>query len=191
MVQVNGRWYRRFNTSTTINTNSYIQPGSAWAHDIWEADFDLVGRLAFSDYTNIRAFLTISTAAPTAQVNIVTNATASWHVAIGYRSDQAEGGWVGMAKNGANNLSSTSVIGPAAADGVTPTEVTLRIRWRIARGIIPATAYFSVNDGEETTLTTNVPLTNPSNPQLYFGGHNLVAADRTFHHRAILMTMGD
>ena len=192
-VDVNGRVYRRFNTNTTINTNSFINHGSAWAFDLWDADFDIVGRIAVADVSSIRIFLAISTAAITAQPNIVTNATPSWHTAIGYRSDQGEGSWIGMTKNDANNLSSTSGLATAVGGGTTnPTEVTLRIRWRIERpGISQRTAYFSVNDGEEIAQTTNVPTTNPSNPTIYFGGTNLIGADRTFHHRAILMALGD
>jgi hypothetical protein len=191
-VTVNNKYYRRFDSSAVINTVTYVNNGTAFSTSLFDRPFDAVARIAIADISTMRIFFAISTAAPVNAANIVANATPAWYTAIGYRSDQGEGGWIGMTKNGANNLSNTENLA-SISGGTTgaPVEATLRMRWFPASGDLPERVFFSVNDGEEIEQRTNVPSGEPSIPAIYFGGVNLAASQRFFFHRALLVAIGD
>jgi hypothetical protein len=189
---INGRYYRRFNAGPTINTTSYVNNGTAFSTSLWDRPFDAVARIAVADISSVRIFFAISTVALTDSQTIVSPATPGWYTAIAYRSDGGEGAWVGLTKNGANNLSTTSGLATiVGGSSDLPAEAILRIRWIPASGDTPSTVYFSINDGPETAETNNVPEGEPSVPAIYFGGTNKVGVNRFFYHKSLLIAVGE
>ncbi len=150
---------------------------------------------------NMRIYFGLSTAVGTGNnINMLSDAAASRHIMLAYRSD-VDAGWVGLTKSDANKLSTTGIIAPAPpSGGAEPTPTILRVRFLRGDGTPshPPTAYFSVNDGIEVAQTlagvgTNLPTTGlPAfgNPFIYFGGINLTAVRNTLYHHSILMDFG-
>lgn len=108
-----------------------------------------------ADVTNYRFWFGISSAGVTDTATLGSASNGS--IAIRFDTASSDSGFRGATQlNGAGNQSLTSNTGSALAAVTANTNYRLRIRF--VRTGTP-TAYFSVNDGTEVTLTSNIPAT--------------------------------
>jgi len=100
-----------------------------------------------------------------------------------YSTAASDPGWVGVSQiNGAGNQTVSSNLQAIAASTI------FRLRIRFVRTGTP-TVYWSVNDGTEVSVTTNIPATGTA----YFllcGCETKTAATRTFGYRQIGVVLG-
>ena len=98
---------------------------------------------AAADIVDVRFFIGLFSAAPA-------NADDPAASCVGIRfSSLTDGGWVGIVSSGAAAVSVTASLGAVAAD------TAYLLHWRIDSA--NAIAYFSLNNGTEVSLNTNLP----------------------------------
>src|SRR5688572_23493993 len=170
--------------STTVSGGNVAQfTGSATtATPVFDFDFDFVIKYAtHSDITGLRMWLALtSTDALAGQDNMTAAATVARHIAVRYSSVAGNTGWVGLCKNGANNVSTTAVLNTFATGAITMGLV----RIRKVSGVV----YFSVDDGTEVTLSSNVPSTGLT--YFYFGIENTAGVQRFMYFRSATLSVG-
>lgn len=141
-------WFIQFKSANTTGTVSGLRGGQGivgWLDN----DFDVVFKIRpRTDVTTARYWVGMASTAPTAS-----DANAGNAIMVRYSTNVPDAGWVGYVRNSTGPVtSSTSSLGTMTADTV------YRVRIRFIRSGTP-TAYFSVNDGTEQSLTSGVPAT--------------------------------
>lgn len=147
-----GQIWNYFDTSNVANANSYFTTTASqlrW----WEYDFDFMFRIRTpSDVTSLRLWIGLTTGVITDNNSLAAGAKSA--AMFRYSTPSTDGGWVGFAANAAAAGSET-VTGTVAAIAA---DTAYNLRIRLVRAGTP-TLYFSVNDGPEQSVTTNIPPT--------------------------------
>lgn len=149
--------YTQFASSTTAGNNggTFAPNGFAVSRMKWAMDFDFVTKiLTDSTLTNVRIFVGLSDTDPTNS-----DTWGGRTIGFTYRAG-TDTQWVGLS----NDNTTQSVTANIAAIAVS-TVYILRIRY------VSGVAYFSVNDGAETSKATNIP-TGASIPYWLWSANN-------------------
>lgn len=139
-------------TAASDGSNSYITTTSGQMN-WWEYDFDVCFVIRTgANIGNLRYWFGLSTAAITDSNSIAAGAKSA--AVITYRTPASDAGWIGFSANAvsAGSESTTASLASIAVD------TTYKLRIRLVRAGTP-TLYFSIDDGTEVTLTTNIPPT--------------------------------
>ncbi len=140
--------YINYSVAAAVNTvGGFITPTPNLVRRQYSPTLEMIVRTS-GDVSSIRLWLgLVSTAAGVTITDALPAATAG--CLFRFSTNVPDGGWVGVCGNGTTQ-SVTSTLAP-----ITPNTRYL-LRLRIQETPTP-TAYFSVNNGPETALTTNLP----------------------------------
>ena len=172
----------RMQTSSAAGNIAYARSPSTPVIPFFSYDFDLVFRYGtHSSITGLRMWMALTTdVAVTPQDNMTALATAQSHIGVRYSSPSGNTGWVGFTKNGANNVSTTATLNTLSTTTITPGLVRIRK--------VSGTLYFSVDDGTEVSLGTNVPSSGVA--FLYVGLENTAGVVRYLYLRSVMLSLG-
>lgn len=150
---INNKRYHSMATAATSGQLATLNTNTTNPRKILDDDVDVWIDMMTdpSAVTTVRYSFGLSSAAIT---DTETPGSASnGSIMLRYSTAASDGGWVGSTqKNGAGNTTVSTTIASIAANTL------YRLRVRFVRSGTP-TAYFSVNDSTEISITTNIPLT--------------------------------
>ncbi len=156
-IYVNGKRYGRFEPAATSGTSAYMAIGAGTPglnpRKILDDDIDIWVdmRTDPTAVTTVRYWFGLTSANLTDTDTLGSAANGS--IMFRFSTAAGDGGWVGATQlnGGANQTVTATILAIAAA-------TNYRLRIRFVRTGTP-TVYFSVNDGVETAVTTNIPAT--------------------------------
>lgn len=170
------------NTAATTGNVTAISSVTSVPLLVLDDDFDLTAEiLTGPDVTNLRVWFGISSATI---IDTTTLGSASnGSICIRFCPADGDAGWIGATqKNGAGNQTLTSSLGTVALSTI------YLLRVRFVRAGTP-TAYFSVNDGTEQSITTNIQAIG-STFNFVFGLSTRANALKSIGYSVIGMTVG-
>ncbi len=147
---INNRNYKNLLTSSVSGNISFVRGANTGRDTIFfGTDFDYVARLAIpTSIASLRFHTGIFTTTLDDNPNASADAAGTSYIMARYDA-ATDSGWSGRVKNGANNVSNTAAL--ATLNTGSPTETVVRIRK------VSGVCYFSVDDGTELSINTNVP----------------------------------
>jgi hypothetical protein len=152
-----GRTYGQASTGAVSGNTTALTTNATSITKLLDDDIDVTFEvLTPADITNIRFWLGLSSASPTADTDTLGSGSTGGALAFRYSTAAGDGGWVGYTAaggGGATHVSAT-ILAIAAS-------TTYKLRVRFVRAGTP-TVFFSVNDGTETAMTANLPATGGS-----------------------------
>lgn len=171
---VSGKIFKTMTSAATLNLNMY-EAATTNPRQALDDDLDIWFEFRTgADITNVRLWVGLSASAITDSETFATAGNGS--IMFRYSTAVPDGGWIGQTcKNGGANHTETATVAAIAAN----TTYRLRIRY-LASG----TVFFSVNDGTEISVATNLPPTGSAYFPI-FGLTNKTASAHTVGLRAI------
>jgi hypothetical protein len=176
---VSGKLFRQVTGAATSGTNTFYASGGTGnvARQSLDDDFDVsIEFRTGADITTVRIWFGFAASFIANSETFATGGAGG--ILFRYSSAVPDGGWIGQTSiSGAANHTESATVAAIAAS------TTYRLRIRFVRQGTP-TAYFSVNDGTEIAVTTNIPPTG-SSYFLQFGLTALANSARSFNVRSI------
>ena len=150
---VSGKLFAHAQTGGASGNTAAITTQTSNPHLLLDDDCDITLLLRTgSDVTNVRIWFGLSTVGGGSFNSDTLGSAGNGSIALRYSTVAGDGGWVGATQlNGAGNQTLTS----ALSSGVNA-DTTYKLRIRFVRQGTP-TVYFSVDDGTEQSITTNIP----------------------------------
>lgn len=148
---IGGQGYPGLQTSAVSGNIAHVRSANA-ARDLLllSTDFDYVARIAIpTTITTCRFNTGLFTSTIDDNPNGSTDAAGTSYIQARYDA-ALDTTWVGVCKAGANNVTTSAAISPTLNAGA-PTATVVRIRK------VSGTVFFSVDDGTEVSVATNVP----------------------------------
>lgn len=179
---VSGKLFKTIAGAATSGTNTYINSNTTSQRQSLDDDIDIYITLRTgADVTDVRYWFGLTANVITSSDSFGTGSNGA--LLFRYSTAAGDGGWIGQSCiSGAANHSETATIAAIAAN------TTYKLRLRFIRSGTP-TVYFSVNDGTEISLTTNIPPTG-STYFLITGFTTLTNAAKSLGIRSIGGTQG-